>query len=75
VKEAGGDHEIILSFNHNQGIHIVKSAVPIPHCAKFRYFEIEVLENKADAAVFFGIIEQKENFNHSIDAIEHLDGS
>jgi hypothetical protein len=34
-----------------------------------------VLENKADAAVFFGIIEQKEKFLNSCDTIEQIDGS
>ena len=41
---------------------LVKSAIAIPPCTKFRYFEVEVLENKVDATIFVGIIEEKEVF-------------
>jgi hypothetical protein len=41
----------------------VKSALLIPTIEKFRYFEVEVLENKADCGIFFGIIEEKDFWN------------
>ena len=42
----------------------MKSAIAIPICTRFRYFEVETLENKSDAAVFIGIIESKDPFNN-----------
>jgi hypothetical protein len=52
----------------------VKSAIPIPPCTLFRYFEVDVVENKEDATVFVGIIEEKDAFKNSLDDIMQLNG-
>jgi hypothetical protein len=41
---------------------LVKSAVEIPPCVKFRYFEVEVIENIGDVPIFVGIIEENDPF-------------
>ena len=53
---------------------MVKTALPIPPVARFRYFEVEVLENKVDANVYLGIIEQQDAFSERLDRIEQLSG-
>ncbi len=53
---------------------LLKSSLPIPPVARFRYFEVEVLENKVDANIFVGIIEQGDPFNTRVGAIEELNG-
>jgi len=48
----------------------VKSALPIPKCTQFRYFEVDVIENKNDCAIYVGIIEAKDPFLNQIDSAE-----
>jgi hypothetical protein len=63
LKETGGDTEIILTFDKSVTTpHIYKGIIPIPPCSLFRYFEVEVLENRADCAIYLGIIESKDFF-------------
>ena len=47
---------MIITFKE-KGLHFYKSVIPIPECIRFRYFEVDVVENKADSAIYFGIIE------------------
>lgn len=51
---------------------MVKSSLPIPPCTQFRYFEIEVLENKTGADIIFGIIEENDQFDYAIDRADIL---
>jgi hypothetical protein len=53
---------MILEFSNKDQITLVKSIVPIPPCTQFRYFEVDVLENKVDATIYVGIIEEKDPF-------------
>jgi len=52
-----------------------KSLLPIPECVRFRYFEVDVIENKADAPIYFGIIESKEKFINNPNSPEDIVGS
>lgn len=71
----GNDHEIQVNFSHSDNkIHFVKTNIPIPPCIQFRYFEVDVLENKVDAKVFVGLIEEKDPFQNTINSIEALSG-
>ena len=42
--------------------------------ARFRYFEVDVLENKNDSNIYVGLIEEKEKFEFTLDSIDELDG-
>jgi hypothetical protein len=57
-----------------EGINLYKSIIPIPPCSRFRYFEIEVIENKNDSAIFLGIIEEKDLFLEQLSDIDQLNG-
>jgi hypothetical protein len=41
---------------------------------RFRYFEVEVLENKVDATIFVGIIEERDYFSNTIPDVQALSG-
>ena len=56
------------------GINLAISSIAIPECAHFRYFEVEVIENKEDVEIYVGIIENNDPFYHFIPEIEALDG-
>jgi hypothetical protein len=74
-KLVGNDHEIIVNFTHtDHKIHLVKTNIPIPPCIQFRYFEVDVLENKVDAKVFVGLVEEKDPFPNTVEQIEMLNG-
>lgn len=51
-----------MTFTNQGRIQLVKSVIPIPPCVQFRYFEVDVLENKVDANIYVGIIEEKDYF-------------
>ena len=53
---------------------MIKSLVMIPPCAKFRYFEVEVSENKADSAIYVGLVEANDYFKHTPNSIESFSG-
>jgi hypothetical protein len=57
-----------------KGLHFYKSSVPIPECIRFRYFEVDVIENKADAGLFFGIVEGSYPFTNSPVKLEDMMG-
>jgi hypothetical protein len=75
IKKEGDDHEIILEFTEEIGqgtIKFVRSNNFIPQCSRFRYFEVDVLENKNDYAIYVGIIDEKDKFlweTHNIDEV------
>jgi hypothetical protein len=52
----------VLSFTQSGPYQVVKSAIPIPSCTSFRYFEVEVLEITEGTDIIFGIIEENEQF-------------
>jgi hypothetical protein len=45
---------------------------PIADCTKFRYFEVEIVENKNNNEVYLGIIDGREMFNSSPSTLEAL---
>lgn len=47
---------------------------PIPHVARFRYFEVDVIENKFDCTIFVGIIEEKDAFQNELTDISTMNG-
>jgi len=55
-------------------LHFVKSAIHIPPCTRFRYFEVETLENKADATIYIGIVEATDPFIQNPGSIEEFSG-
>ena len=61
IRDNGIDHDIYVEFK-KEGYTFIKSTIPIPSCIQFRYFEVEVIENKGDFGIYFGIIEEKETF-------------
>eukprot|EP00347_Sterkiella_histriomuscorum_P003818 403362821 len=74
VKQDDRDHEIEVNFSQQNQIYLIKSTIAIPPCTFFRYFEVDVLENKKDATVFVGIIEERDPFFNQIDNIDQLSG-
>ena len=74
IIEQGNDHEIQIDFKEKGKILLLKSAIPIPHCTQFRYFEVDVIENKIDASIFVGIIEENDPFFNSPESIDSLNG-
>ena len=76
IIEVGNDHEIQIDFKEEMKGRIVllKSAIPIPFCTMFRYFEVDVVQNKIDASIFVGIIEENDPFLNSPVQIEALNG-
>ena len=67
---------MILNFKEKSDnkITLIKSALYIPTVTRFRYCELEVLENKADCSVFFGIVEAKDKFENEVENINLLNG-
>ena len=47
---------------------------PIPHVARFRYFEVDVIENKLDCTIYLGIIEDKDPFHNELDNLTSMTG-
>lgn len=43
----------------------VKCSKPIPAVAIFKYFEIEVSSNPDDKPIYAGIVEARDNYNHT----------
>jgi hypothetical protein len=39
--------------------------IHIPQCLRFRYFEVDVIENNNDSSIYFGVIEEKDLFINS----------
>jgi hypothetical protein len=79
IKKEGDDHEIIVEFdksinkdleNAQKRIQMVKSNQSIPFCTKFRYFEVDVLDNPNDCNIYFGLIEEKDPFTDQLDTID-----
>lgn len=59
------DYELRVAFCQEDGtVRAVRSMFPIANCLKFRYFEVEVIENKSNADIFFGIIDGRETFSN-----------
>ena len=57
------DYELKVTFSQENGaINLIKSSVPIAQCTKYRYFEVEVLENKSDANIYVGIVDSRDTF-------------
>ena len=52
------DYELRIDFKQNQDVlNFARSEYPISAVSKYRYFEVEVLENKANSQIFVGIID------------------
>lgn len=58
----------------DKGINLVKSVIVIPQCVRFRYFEVEVIENQADCAIYVGIIGENDHFENNPATIDALTG-
>ena len=52
----------------------MKSVIVIPQCVRFRYFEVEVIENQADCAIYVGIIGENDHFENNPATIDALTG-
>lgn len=53
-------------------MHLVKSNIPIPTCSDFRYFEVEVVENKLDSNIYIGLVEAQSPFANKISAFDQI---
>ena len=63
-----------MHFEETDKIQLVKSAIEIPPCVKFRYFEIEVIENIGDVPIYVGLVEENDPFLPNPSRIEDLSG-
>ncbi len=74
-KDDGNDIETVIHFQHNDGsLVMVKSDEKMPVVNRFRYFEIEMLQNRDNSKVFFGLIEAKDEFIERPGSISDLKG-
>ncbi len=83
------DHEIVLDFfpqvgntkkkrsqdvNQELNFQMVHSAMTIPKVQKFRYFEIEVLDNLQNSIIVVGIMDENDKFPPSMTNEDGLNG-
>jgi hypothetical protein len=67
------DYDLRVTFNNHAGeLLMIKSLFPIADCLKFRYFEVEVMENRQNSQIYFGIIEASEQFNNHPGSINNM---
>lgn len=74
MREVGNEHEILINFKA-KGIHLYKSSIPIPFCIRFRYFEVEIIENKDDSAIYIGLIDAHDPFSNTLNSLDDLKAS
>lgn len=74
VENGYDDYELRVHFE-SDALCFVKSAYPIAEVTKFRYFEVEVVENKSDSQVFIGICDSwYDSFSNTPDRVTDLTG-
>lgn len=57
------DYELRINFTQRQNVlNFARSEYPICTVSKYRYFEVEVLENKANSQIYVGIIDKDDPF-------------
>jgi len=75
-RDNGNDIELVVTFaQEGNKMMMLKSDERIPPVSRFKYFEIEILENQAGSDIWVGVLENKDTFIETPNNIGDLNGS